>query len=78
MEDSYDRFCKSNKTRGERTRGEQDDFELLEKIFEWAEQNPKFNTNFIESLRHHLERFGELSNPQREACENICEKWGIS
>lgn len=59
-------------------RGEREECEVkIERILEWAEENPKFDTEFVERLQDQLDRAGELSVDQIRALDNILERWRI-
>jgi hypothetical protein len=49
---------------------------MIEQILEWAQDNPHFDTSFVESLQEQL-TYKELSDAQIAALENIMERWGI-
>ncbi len=76
MEDTFDRFCRQNKTRISREGAA--DQELLDLIFEWAEGQTTFDTAYVERLQEFLSARGELTPNQREAVERIIDKWGIA
>ncbi len=74
-----------SKTRGELLRREaaeredqwKEDKELLSKIMDWSSRLPKgvrFDATFV---RRMLDLGKPLSDGQRQAVENVCEKWNI-
>ena len=48
---------------------------LFREIFDYAEENPHFQTDFVESLFEQFQRESSLSEKQYLALENIHEKW---
>ena len=54
-----------------------DDLAAVEAVLDWAQDQVDFNTEFLESLQERLENGRELTERQREALDNIIEKWGI-
>lgn len=53
------------------------DEEKIEMVLEWAEDHPKFDTSFVESLREALEQYDELTPSQSHALNNIIERFRI-
>lgn len=51
------------------------DEELIELVQEYAEDHPKFDTDFIDSLEDAIGEYGELTSGQRDALENIVLKF---
>jgi hypothetical protein len=52
--------------------------EKIEMVLEWADnENPDFDTEFIESLQEQYEEKGWLSEKQEEALDNIINKFRI-
>ena len=51
--------------------------DLIERILEWAEDHPWFDTGFVESLQSQLEERGTLSPRQIEGLENIASRFNI-
>lgn len=52
--------------------------EKFEKIFQFAAENPDFETDFVDSVYEQFERNGDISNKQYTAINKICERWGIN
>ena len=50
---------------------------LIERIMDWAESNPHFNTDFVEKLADDLETKGRLTQRQIDSLHNIIEKWRV-
>jgi hypothetical protein len=50
----------------------------LEAILLWAEDHTDFDTGFIEDLWEKHDKFGGLTEGQKEAVENIMAKWEIT
>jgi hypothetical protein len=50
---------------------------LIERIMDWAEANPDFNTDFVEKLADDLEAKGRLTQRQIDSLHNIIEKWRV-
>lgn len=51
--------------------------EKLELILDWADDNPDFDTAFVEELYDCHEHRGHLTDRQEEALDNIIEKFKI-
>lgn len=51
--------------------------EKIELILTWADDNPNFDTAFVESLKESFEKWGRLSEKQIWALDHIIEEWGI-
>lgn len=49
----------------------------LEKVFEWATNNPSFDTTFVYSLLDRLDSGKDLTYPQLGALNNIIRKFKI-
>lgn len=49
----------------------------LVKIIDWADNNPKFNTGFVEALYNEYELKGQLTVKQEEALDNIIDRFKI-
>ena len=49
----------------------------LIKIIDWADNNPQFNADFVESLYDEYERDGQLTVIQEEALDNIIDRFKI-
>lgn len=56
---------------------DKDDFELLDLVEAYAKNHPKFNIQFVLSLRRWLEQMGILTKGQRTSLENIIKKYRI-
>lgn len=48
---------------------------LLAKIMAWAEDNPKFDTSYVEKIKAYSDKGFLLSEGQEIAIDNIVEKW---
>lgn len=53
------------------------DAELLDRVFQWAEENPKFNIGFVLSLDECLAKYHSLTKAQRQALEKLVLRWRI-
>jgi hypothetical protein len=53
------------------------DQEKIELILDWANEHPKFDPTFVEELSHKISEYGELTESQSEALDNIIERWHI-
>ena len=53
-------------------------FSKINLILRWAESNEFFDTSFVESIKRRCELTGQLSNKQKQALDNIIEKFGIN
>lgn len=51
------------------------DGELLETIDLYADKHPNFDNSFCESLKEFIDQYDELTDAQRDACENIIKKF---
>lgn len=51
--------------------------EKLEMVLNWAEDHPKFDTGFVESLQDALETYGRLTEAQGNALDNIIDRFRI-
>jgi hypothetical protein len=51
--------------------------EKLERIMNWAEDNPDFNTKFIQSVYNQYEKHKTLSDKQKNSVDNIIKKFEI-
>lgn len=51
---------------------------LFKEIFEYADDNPNFNLEFVDSVYEQFEKNGTLSEKQYTAIENIYENWVCS
>ncbi len=49
----------------------------IERILEWAEAHPSFDTSFVEDLKRQYEENGELTDMQEDAINNILRKFRI-
>jgi len=49
--------------------------DLLDMVDRYAEYNPKFNTDFCDSLKEAIDQYGDLTFAQREGLENIVAKF---
>ena len=54
-----------------------DDGDLIDAVLSWADTNPEFDPEFVESLGEYYEKKGELTDSQRRALVSIAEKWKI-
>jgi len=54
-----------------------DDEELLERVIACGEEIPGFCTSFCYSLQDAIDEYGELTEAQRSALENIAFKWNM-
>ena len=52
--------------------------QMIAIIFAWAEDHPEFDISFVEDLDVKLSEYGELTDAQIAALENIIEKWHIN
>lgn len=51
--------------------------EVIDAVLDWADENPSFDTAFVESLQKQYELKGGLTDPQEQALWNIIEQWRI-
>jgi DNA polymerase III epsilon subunit-like protein len=51
--------------------------DLIERIMDWAESNPDFDTDFVEKLADDLETKGRLTQRQIDSLHNIIERWRV-
>jgi hypothetical protein len=51
--------------------------DTVEMVLDWADDHPRFDASFIESLKEQLENKGYLSEKQIMALENIIERFNI-
>jgi len=51
---------------------------IIEEILWWAESQPDFNTDFVESVQKGLREFGSLTWSQEQALDNIYEGFNIA
>lgn len=51
--------------------------EKIEAILEWAEDHDFFDIEFVETMGEKLEEYGELTDRQESALDNIIEKFRI-
>lgn len=49
----------------------------INKVMRWAEDKPRFDTKFIESLRNAFNRYGGLTTRQETALLKILDTWKI-
>lgn len=57
--------------------GRNDVGDKLVRIIDWADNNPKFKADFVESLYDKYERDGQLTVKQEEALDNIIDRFKI-
>jgi DNA polymerase-3 subunit epsilon len=50
---------------------------LIESIYDFANEQPDFDTDFVDSLSSQLDERGYLTDRQIAALNNIVERWGI-
>jgi len=53
------------------------DYDDIQAALAWAEEHPKFDSEFLESLEKSCTEFGSLTPGQRQALDNIVDKWHI-
>ena len=53
------------------------DEEKIQMILDWADTQKSFDTTFVEELSDKLGEWGELTDGQSAALDNIIEKWHI-
>lgn len=51
--------------------------DMIDRIFSYADTNPKFNTEFVESIQEQIDKTDEVTERQFAALERIINKWGI-
>ncbi len=51
--------------------------EKIDLILRWSIDNPDFNTLFIEDLKEKYDEYGDLTEFQENAIDNIIIKWRI-
>lgn len=56
----------------------QDQLKTLDDILLWAEDNPKFNAEFILKLRSWVAQGNVLSEKQEQAVDNVIGLWNIN
>lgn len=49
----------------------------IDLILSWADEHPDFDTAFVDSMAEKLETYGELTEAQSDALDNIIERWRI-
>ena len=54
------------------------DEEMVDAVLAWADDNPDFDTTFIDAMSDVVEERGELTERQRDAVERIAVEWGIN
>ena len=59
------------------TGGYLDDADKISKILEWSEQVEGFDTDFVMDLEAKLEEYGDLTETQSNALDNIIDRWNI-
>ncbi len=47
------------------------------RILKWAEDHPNFDTEFVENMADVLSEYGELTEAQEEALDNIIQGFQI-
>lgn len=51
--------------------------DMLARVFEYAENHPNFDTEFIESLQERIDGGRELTDGQIAALENIVDRFRL-